>query len=537
MQHKQKIMAIGWIATAFATLVALTVHGGLAQDMMSRKTMSTEGGLKMEGKMANGNMNMNNGTVQSNALAQVDPSRIIAPPAPKNIANYGISESKDYQVEVNGKPVHVYTATIYRVGDYKDGPKDESSLTQASFVSFDFSGTANLKIISLHPVKNATLRPLSAGVVPKVQGNTVSFALNKPRKLMLEINGEKKRSTLAPARPLFVFTNPIETNPPKPGAQGVTYFGPGIHHIGHYQIKSNETVYIAGGAVVEGTLFANGAQNIKILGHGILDGSQTPSKKYLGIDIYNSKNVLIDGPIIRDSPHWTIVHTRSENVTIRNVKILNHRINGEGLDISNSRQVRISDSFIYASDDSISVKGCTWWHNNADQWNAEDVTITDSTLMSAFQGFGIRVGDETRAPELKNLTFRNIDFYGSGGPMAIINGDRAMISDVRVDNWRVERYIGWVFYFIIDKGMYSVDPQFGRINNLDIRNINVMEFYGEGGSNVAGHDAAHPITNVLFQNVKLAGKPLINIDQIPGRIYPLERPVTKNFVENLRIIP
>ena len=260
----------------------------------------------------------------------------------------------------------------------------------------------------------------------------------------------KPRPSLAPMRPLFVFANPIEAVP-KAGAS-IRYFGPGVHNIGHLVIKSGQTLYLDAGAVLNGTLFAEGAEHIKILGRGILDGSGTEHYKYLGIDLHNCKDVVIDGIIIRDSPHWAIVPTRCEDVTIRNVKILNWRVNGDGIDPCNSHRVLIDNCFIYSSDDAISVKGCNAFHKDADEWSVEDIKVSNSTLMTGLSAFGVRIGNETRAPEMKNLLFQNLDFYLSGSAFAILAGDRAVLSNIVLRDSRIERYFGWVLAAEIDKG-------------------------------------------------------------------------------------
>jgi hypothetical protein len=52
----------------------------------------------------------------------------------------------------------------------------------------------------------------------------------------------------------------------------VHFFGPGVHDIGpHYADKGGETVYLAPGAVVRGTLTARG-RNVRVCGRGVLSG-------------------------------------------------------------------------------------------------------------------------------------------------------------------------------------------------------------------------------------------------------------------------
>jgi len=465
-------------------------------------------------------------------------AKVVTYPVPAGLAAYGIPASPDYAVAANGRPVFAYTATVCRVAD--EGAVEE---TTASFAPFDFSGEVTVTIHAQADVRSVVIRPLSARIVPTIKGRDVTFSLTKPRNLMIEFNGSAdigangttKRPS-APEKPLFLFANPLVTAAPKPNAPGVTYFGPGIHHVGHLEVKSGQTLYLAGGAVLDGTPFAEGASNIKILGRGILDGSHTEYKKYLGIDLHNCTDVTIDGITIRASPHWTVVPTGCRNVSINNIKVMNHLTNGDGIDPCNCQHVAIRNCFIYSSDDCISPKGCTWWHQDTLNKPLEDLTVSDSLLISGRAGAAVRIGDETRAPALRDLTFKNLDVYLAGPAFAVFVVDRALVSNVTFEDSRVERYDGYVADIFIDgNGEFSADKPLGKLGSIDgvlFKNISVGTIYGEGGSQIYGSDAAHQVKNITFENVTISGKPLLNIDQQPGRLYPLARPLP--FVSNVQ---
>lgn len=85
--------------------------------------------------------------------------------------------------------------------------------------------------------------------------------------LYLNINGKDMD-------PLFLFVDPQEKNVPTASTSTIEYFGPGIHNIGEKYTFPNgkNEIYIAGGAYVKGTIFANGKSNITVRGRGILSG-------------------------------------------------------------------------------------------------------------------------------------------------------------------------------------------------------------------------------------------------------------------------
>ena len=65
--------------------------------------------------------------------------------------------------------------------------------------------------------------------------------------MTLEVNGNWVGA-------LHLFANPPETDAPQPGDPNVIYFGPGIHEVSQLVVRNNQTVYVAGGAVVRGVI-------------------------------------------------------------------------------------------------------------------------------------------------------------------------------------------------------------------------------------------------------------------------------------------
>jgi outer membrane protein assembly factor BamB len=75
--------------------------------------------------------------------------------------------STDFTVTVNGLPVFV------------------EEKRHISFVHFSFSGTASIVVTYAKAIKSLELDPLSYGIQPIVNGNTLAFDLSIPRKLVL----------------------------------------------------------------------------------------------------------------------------------------------------------------------------------------------------------------------------------------------------------------------------------------------------------------------------------------------------------------
>ena len=138
------------------------------------------------------------------------------------------------------------------------GPQD------SSIASFDFSGTVDVSItFNKGNIEAARVRPLSFSITPTVKANTITFSLSQPRNISVEVNGDIFHN-------LQLFANPIEVTRPDPNDPNVIFYGPGVHQIGRTTVASGKTIYLAGGALVEGSFLINHAENVRILGRGIL---------------------------------------------------------------------------------------------------------------------------------------------------------------------------------------------------------------------------------------------------------------------------
>ena len=243
----------------------------------------------------------------------------------------GAPRANDFLVRVDGREVFVHDCNV------------------AAFATFSFKGKVHLAVTPVKTFNHVDIRPKHRGVAFRVEAGTIHFELDEPCQLSIELDGDIKR-------PVFVFANPLEKKAPKPGDKNVRYFGPGkIHEAGEIVLKSNETAYIAGGAIVRGRIRAEGAKNVRVRGRGILDGSHRDYKTQM-IKMSGCRGVELEGVVILNSYGWTVVPVKSDNVKIENVKIIGWRDNDDGVDIVGCRNLAIVDSFLRTKDDCIAVK-------------------------------------------------------------------------------------------------------------------------------------------------------------------------------------
>jgi polygalacturonase len=74
------------------------------------------------------------------------------------------------------------------------------------------------------------------------------------------------------------------------------------------------------------------------------------------IQPYRCKNILIEGVTVRNSPMWIVHPVLSENITVRNVRIISHGPNNDGCDPESCRNVLIEGCYFDTGDDCIAIK-------------------------------------------------------------------------------------------------------------------------------------------------------------------------------------
>lgn len=163
----------------------------------------------------------------------------------------------------------------------------------ASMGYFDFEGEVEVSVTSNNGnINTGRVRPLSYKISPQIDGNTLTFKLNSPRNLSIEVNGDIFHN-------LHLFANPIDRNNPlKPGMnpkklkkdRNLIYFAPGMHRLpgDTLNVPSGKTVYIAGGAIVKGCIQVVNAQDVKVFGRGEVH----PEGRGAGIRIIDRKSVV-----------------------------------------------------------------------------------------------------------------------------------------------------------------------------------------------------------------------------------------------------
>lgn len=205
----------------------------------------------------------------------------------------GLDRAHSYGIQVKQSTGGVHTVESYSaIVSEANTTSGKGIEHNTSFALFDFEGSADLIVTYNNgPVKSAVIRPYSYGIKPTVKGNTVSFSLDRPRNVVLQVNNDIFDT-------LQLFTNAIETDIPSQRDPNVVYFGPGIDNgpsskNGTLVIPSGKAVYLAPGAVVTSRLAFQNATSGSIQGRGVINPRSSG-----GILIEWSSNILVKDILI-----------------------------------------------------------------------------------------------------------------------------------------------------------------------------------------------------------------------------------------------
>lgn len=434
-------------------------------------------------------------------LSGISAQELITYPPPQGII-YS-QHNDDYTVKVRKPGAEWQDLFEYNVKVDLDKPED------ASMVYFDFSGSVEVAVRKNNGAVNAVnIRPNALGIQVTLKGNTAFFTLNKPGKISVEFDGDKLHN-------LHLFGNPIETSRPDPNDSNVMYFGPGIHTPkdapgDSFVVPSGKTVYIAGGAIVRGKFVCDKVSNVRIMGRGIIDQPQR------GIEIRHSNNVSIDGIIVVNPKHYTVLAGASKGISIHNLKSFSANGWSDGLDFMSCSDVSIDDVFLRNSDDCIAIYGHRWDFYG----DAKNYRVTNSILWADIAhpiNIGIHGNTEKGGDVLEDLQFKNIDILEQDeddpdyqGCMAISAGDLNLVRNVIFEDIRVDDFQeGQLFNLrVVYNAKYNTGPGRGienvRFRNISYRGLNLNP------SVIKGLDEKHAVKGIHFEGITINGEEMGN---------------------------
>ncbi len=438
------------------------------------------------------------------------------------------NKCNDYIVKINGNTASLDTARVSKVPFNRRWPGHQRSLDQTeliNFLSLSLDEEISIEIIPQKPFDEVQIRPRSLGIVPEITDGTIRFTLKNPAYFTVEPYGR--------GGALHIFADPVQSYDIDQANDDVIYFGAGEHEVGFINLKSNQTLFIDEGAVVYACVRAIDAENIKILGRGILDNSKNKEKILFEYSAENNDaaidnavrehtvefeyctNIVIEGITLRDSLVYNIRPVGCKNIHISNVKIIGcWRYNSDGIDMHNCENVLIENCFIRTFDDSICVKGFDCYYDGDVEEAVKKAMYRNGKSYDVFKNVLVRncviwndwgkcleIGAETRAEEMSAIVFENCDIiHATCCVLDCSNVDYADIHDVIYRNINVE-----YDDFLMCTSIQTTDGEKYRDLGLDFTPvlISVLTTYHPEYS--AGGTRRGKCHNIKFENVYLYG--------------------------------
>lgn len=475
----------------------------------------------------------------------------VSAPAGATVVTYpdlpGATRSPLYAVTANGTPLFVEKLTQF------------SPEMQVHYAHCSLSGTgaATFSVTVNEEFSSFTLSPRSQNIATTRSGNALTFS-SGPNYLILQVDAKEL---------LFVLIDAEEQNPPRLGdanvksiadygvdntgatlvttkvqaaidaasgaAQNILYFPPGKYTVGELWLKSDMTLYLAGGALLYGSNtvsdFDTGSgginiegcshgmlrmyrvSNSKILGRGVIDGNgksiraQNDTKINL-LKIEESSRILIDGVTVRDPSFWNTLIYRSDLVTIQNYKMINCRPittiwnNTDGVNFDESTNGKLSNAFLYTGDDSMAVK------NEEGTGTVNTKNIIHEKIVCYSNSVCGKIGTKTKGQSMDGIVFRDIDVVKAGRALNIDAYDTAVVQNTRFEDIRIEAADSILI------ALSSDDPPSWRtaanqsiIKDTHFRNVTS---YVNKPINLHGRSSTVNIVGVHFENLTVEGKPV-----------------------------
>lgn len=286
---------------------------------------------------------------------------------------------------------------------------------------------------------------------------------------------------------------------------GLVYAPPGTFLIGGIELKSRVTLYLEAGCVLLGSksiddyvyhpgpsrdadanghhvIFAQNAEDVTLCGPGTIDGQgeaywePRPNRRPVApedawkegatghyqlkdhnnrpspmIEFAQCRNVRISGVTLKNSSGWTLRPVACETVVIDGVRIRNpnYGVNTDGMDITASRNVFVSNCDIETGDDAICLKSENPY---GELLPTKNITITNCVITTSCNSF--KLGTASHGA-FENIVFSNSVLYAdasspmytrsSGGIcIEMVDGgsiDGVVVSNIRMQNVRAPIFV------------------------------------------------------------------------------------------------
>ncbi len=348
---------------------------------------------------------------------------------------------------------------------------------------------------------------------------------------------------------------------------GMVYVPAGTFITGTFHLKSNVNLFLENGAVLKGSpkladydhftqpvygltyfgmLYTVNAENVSITGQGTIDGNNSVFHDFDHAKKIDSGTTRFtrqknnyrkvdsgigDGPVVpnKDRPHQMVIFSNCKNVQVRNVSLLNSPFwtmhfadcddvlvsgirlwsgllipNADGIDVTSSSNVIITDCDIRSGDDALAIVGYDHHFEipgfSGKKHVSENIIISNCNLQSYSSGIRIGFLDQNT---VRNVHVNNVNITNSTRGIGIFLRDEGSLENITFSNMYIETKLrtgdwwgnGEPIHISAIRGKENV--KLGKIKNLKFNNIICK---GENGMLVYGTDES-VIEDISFNGI------------------------------------
>ena len=440
-----------------------------------------------------------------------------------------------------------------------------------SYADFDWQKNISVTVTANEPVSSYNISPHSFGIEAAVSGNSITFTLDRPRKLSVSINGGERLFIFAMQKKDYsAYTsgenviNVIQSGADAQGkvintavlqecldraaatnGGGVVYFPSGKYLTGVLRVGSNTTIYLEKGAVLMaasvrrgfkppfytrsgntlgtmGLLFFDEANNSKLTGRGTVDGNGSYLRGRYDITLrdvlaYKSTNLTVEDVILRNSAAWNSHIMFGDEIAFKHTRIINDPSvpNTDGIDPDSTVDMLIENVFSYCSDDSVAVKTSSGYYDADLPTVSRNIVVRRGVFITLKSS--LKVGTESCA-DIRDITFEDNDIVESIRPLAIMTGDGGNVKNALYTNNRVESILPSTRYKgIKDICEFSVSNRdmSGSISDVTVKKLSVEENADASipySYIIYGASEESGVNNVTFSDVTIGGAACSGLD-------------------------
>jgi polygalacturonase len=263
-------------------------------------------------------------------------------------------------------------------------------------------------------------------------------------------------------------------------------------------------------------IYAEGAKNIKITGHGVIDGNSNSPEfenaergrdKPLGIKLVSCVDVRVEDVTIMSAGLWLQHYLNCDSLLISGITAINHgHFTNDGLDIDGCRNVIVENVYIDSHDDALVFK-------STGPNKCENIIVRNCILKSHCHG--LKFGTETTGG-FKNVDISNISISPSDSlhpkthkPWRVITGiameitDGGKMENIRVSNLKADSVYAPIFIKLGNRARKhkedAIEPAVGEIEGIWLSNFRITNA-GKFSSSITGFPE-HNVRNINLENI------------------------------------